>query len=256
MLQVTRNILVVLVVFALVAYSNVDARSRYYRINVDSNHTTWLPGRIYSTYDIRVEEPPSYPTFTPRDNPCRYRCIKPDMHCSGGIHIARVPNMVEKMNRLQQQRSQNRHLTAQTELLEAQTALLRRQLQQIDDAERYKRNQRLVYGNRTKKVRQRNSTKAIPKPSRKTPIESDSTLDGNYQIYAEHLVRRVRTGRITWAVAINRYVDKGGSAPYIRNALINAGLYGKSTKRVQHRKYLRDLDAEVNQLTLHPLAGK
>lgn len=158
-MQKTSFALVLIVGITLFGSTNIDARSRYYRVNVDATHNTWYPGNTSSTYDIRIEEPfavPRVPEVTTY-NPCRYGCIRPDMVCANGRHIARVPDMFEKYQKLKRQRQQQRLLNAQTELLETQAALARYQLQQIEDAERYKRNQRLVYGDRTKQKRKSNS---------------------------------------------------------------------------------------------------
>ena len=110
--------------------------------------------------------------------------------------------------------------------METQTALLRRQLQQIDDAERYKRNQRLVYGDRTKKVRKRNSTKAIPKPSRQRRTQPDDTVYRSLgPKVANKLINDVRRGKITRAGAITRYERMGGRPAYMRGMLNKAGIY-------------------------------
>lgn len=227
MQHVTRNLLLLAVMgFTLFGYASVDARQRNRNYTVDVNRTSIYPG--HSSYNIDIRDNTIYPPDVSdsyfRRN--RYRSYNPNMIYVGDYAIPSVPQI---FNNVAQKHRERRRLKAETELLEAQTALLRRQLQQIEDVERYKRNQRLVYGDRTKK-RQSSSTKA--KPSRKLSRISSSQC----HIYAEQLVEKVRSGKITAYNAISHYVRQGGSAPYMRAALRMAGLYPVKSKRVQRQK--------------------
>ena len=125
MLRVTRNALVLVLGLTLFGDASVDADSDYYRVDVDRQHTRGFPGsgRSSSRYDIRIERP-----YSSTRKICNGSCINnPTISCAGGHHFVSVPGI---LNHLTQKHRRNRNLRAQTELLEAQTALLNYQLQQ------------------------------------------------------------------------------------------------------------------------------
>lgn len=253
MFHVKRYILVVIVAFALSGYSGVDAN--YYRYRVDVGQGSYNIG----IYDYTVYDP--VPAFKRE-----LRELRRDIECGFPSHttadnsprIARVPDMVEKMNRLKQQRSQNRYLNAQTELLEAQTALAQYQLRQAKRANRQPYRPPSEAQQRAARKRLVQNALRAERQSSKKRQPSTPVKTTKYRDEVDVMVEIVRLGVLDAQTALSRYAKRRTpqEASRLRAALIDAGFYGKSTKRVRHREYLRDLDAEVNQLTLHPLAGK
>lgn len=129
MLRVTRNALTLLVVgVMLFSSTHVNAKSKYYKVNIDGTHTTWYPGQTSSSYNIWIDEPFAVPDFPSihQHNPCRYGCVESSKfltRCSGsGVHIARILPDISEIRREQQQQLLH---NAQVELLEAQAALTR-----------------------------------------------------------------------------------------------------------------------------------
>ena len=235
MQHVTRNLLLLAVIgITLIGTASVDARQRNRNYTVDVNRSSIYPG--HSSYKIDIRDNTIYPPDVSDSNfrRSRYRSYNPNMIYVGDYAI---PSVSRILNNVSQKHRERRRLKAETELLEAQTALLRRQLQQIEDAERYKRNQQLVYGNRTKR-------KAPQSPKPKFSLGSASSASGTDLVHElfndiNKVVTGVRSGAVTPERAITLFERKHGPAPQIRGILIDAGLLKKPASQTNGTRYIR-----------------
>ena len=225
MLRVTRNALVLVVGLTLFGDASVDADSDYYRVDVDRQHTRWFPGTGYSSsrYDIRIERP-----YSSTRKICNGSCINnPTISCAGGEHFVSVPGI---LNYVTQKRRMNRNLRAQTELLEAQTALLNYQLQQQQRAER---NARRLARQANRRPRQRVVSDEDRRLAQKRLVkrytqqhQSTKATKAKYRNEFDVMVEVVRLGVLDAKTAISRYAKHRPpqSVARLRDALEKANL--------------------------------
>lgn len=235
MLRVTRNVLARLVVgFMLFSYTNADAKSKYYKVNIDGTHTTWYPGSTSSSYNIWIDEPFAVPDFPSihQHNPCRYGCVESSeflTRCTGsGIHIGNVPGIINQVfEEHKREQERKRLVNAQVELLEAQTALLRQQARA--NSRPYRPPSEAVQQAARKRLAARYATQSKPtyiKPKSRPGIST--------------IIERVRTGEMTPQEAIALWEDTIGRGDYMRHQLREEGLMGPkpstSTKPIHIHK--------------------
>ena len=231
MVRVTRNLLTLLVVgFMLFSYPNADAQYQSYYYSIDVDKYDFWPDR--TSYDIKIRDKSRY-------NPCRYGCIKPDMVCANGIHVPRVPDMFEKYQTLKQQRQRERLMTAETELLEAQTALARYQLRQAKQANRVQptpAQQEAKQRSARKRLVQRaalaqSTDRADQAVQAREEAREETRQWKKYQDELDMWVTFVRTGAIGADTALKRYAINHPTKPVypLRRRLKEAGLLHKQT---------------------------